>query len=206
MKKILFSIGILLLSGCTVLPSPKTNSTIYDFGVQQSQQTLKTFSPPDKIKSLQVTEISSPAWLNNTAIHYRLAYHNPAQFHAYANSRWAAAPAILLTQQVRNRIVANTHNQVINDNITARAEYVLYIELIEFSQVFDTTDASYVTVSLRTSLVERNSRKLLAQKSFHTTIDTPTANATGAVSALISASNQSIDELIEWLAQELPQS
>lgn len=206
MKKIQFIICILLLAGCTILPPPKATHAIYDFGVQQSQSTSEAFNPSNKIRSLQVTEMSAPAWLNNTAIHYRLAYHNPAQFHTYANSRWAAAPAVLLTQQIRNRIVANTRDQVINDNIIARAEYVLHIELIEFSQVFDTTDTSDVTVSLRASLIDRNSRKLLAQKSFNTTIKTPTANATGAVNALISTSNQSIDELIEWLTQELPPS
>ncbi|MBY0475525.1 MAG: ABC-type transport auxiliary lipoprotein family protein [Nitrosomonas sp.] len=196
---------ILFLTGCSVLHKPQSAISTYALGMPHLSLTEQV---PKQLqlhrRSLLITDATAPAWLDNTAIHYRLLYHNPAQSYAYASSRWIAAPATLLTQQIRNRIVTSTPEQVLKDSGTAKADYALQIELDEFTQLFDATDSSHVVVSLRVSLIERNSRKLFAQKDFSTIESTPSADAAGAVFALNSASKKLINELVNWLIVELP--
>ena len=192
------------LAGCVSFNKSQPRVSIYDFGMQQTQTTkLISQQALQHRKSLLIADATAPSWLDNNAIHYRLLYQNPTQSYTYASSRWIAAPAALLTQQIRNHIVASTSEQVIKDNSTAKADYALHIELEEFTQLFDTMDASHIVIGLRASLVERNTRKLLAQKDLSLAEKTPTADAAGAVFALSSASNQLINELVAWLTAEL---
>ena len=202
---LLLTLSAFLLTGCVAFNKSQSPVSIYDFGMQQTQTTkLISQQALQHRKSLLIADATAPSWLDNNAIHYRLLYQNPTQSYTYASSRWIAAPAALLTQQIRNHIVASTSEQVIKDNSTAKADYALHIELEEFTQLFDTMDASHIVIGLRASLVERNTRKLLAQKDLSLAEKTPTADAAGAVSALSSASNQLINELVDWLTAELP--
>lgn len=198
MKKSAFILGLLLLTGCTVIPRPDPSTAIYNFTVhafstkQPEQQRVKNG------KKILIAQITAPLWLDNPAIHYRLAYHNATQSYTYANSRWSSPPAFLLTQQIKQKIAADTHHLVIKDSSVAIAEYELHIEIEEFSQIFDTLTDSYVAIRFRASLVN-NAHRLIAQKIFSTTHTAATADAAGAVSGFTAASNQLVDELIEWL-------
>lgn len=204
-KFLILGIAICLISGCTVLPKPQQPVSIYDFGVQPSPLTKHLPEKSQQVrKSVLVADAAAPAWLDTTAIHYRLLYHNPTQTYTYASNRWIAAPAALLTQQLRHRIVTNTHEQVTKDFATAKTDFVLHIELEEFMQSFDTAADSHIAIGFRASLVERNTRKLIAQKDFNRSEKTASADAAGAVSAFSAASNRLIDELIDWLVAELP--
>ncbi|MER0204064.1 MAG: hypothetical protein DU480_09455 [Nitrosomonas sp.] len=195
---------ICLLPGCTVLHKSHPTA-VYDFGIQTPPSSQSPAQPAQlRRHSLLVADTTAPVWLDSKAIHYRLLYHNPAQSYTYANNRWIATPAALFTQQLRNRIAAGTQEQVIKDNSIATADHVLHTELKEFSQVFDTATDSRIVVGLRASLIERNTRKLLAQKDFNITAKAPSADAVGAVSALGAASNQLLNELVNWLAATLP--
>lgn len=201
---LLLILSLYLLTGCVAFNKSQSPISIYDFGMQQAQTTKQISQQSlQHRKSLLIADATAPSWLDNNAIQYRLLYHNPTQSHVYASSRWVAAPAALLTQQIRSRIVASTNEQVIKDNSTAKADYALHIELEEFTQLFDTVDTSHIVIGLRASLVERNTRKLLVQKDFSIKEKAPTADAAGAVSALSSASNQLINELVGWLTTEL---
>lgn len=189
-----------LLSGCATWHRSQPLVAIYDFGLPQSSPHSKNrLQPPQQRNSILIADATAPAWLNSTAIHYRLLYHNPTQSYTYAHSRWIATPAAILTQKIRSRIVTDTHEQVIRDSGTAKADYVLQIDLEDFLQVFDTTNDSHVVIGLRASLIERSSRHLLAQKDFSIKEKTPTADTVGAVFALSAASDQLINELISWL-------
>ncbi|MBL8500535.1 MAG: membrane integrity-associated transporter subunit PqiC [Nitrosomonas sp.] len=195
---------ICLLPGCTVMHKSHPTA-VYDFGIQTPPSSQPAVQPAQLRKnSLLVADTTAPVWLDSKAIHYRLLYHNPTQSYTYASNRWIATPAALFTQQLRNRIAAGTQEQVIKDNSIATADHVLHTELKEFSQVFDTATDSRIVAGLRASLIERNTRKLLAQKNFNITAKAPSADAAGAVSALSAASNQLLDELVNWLAATLP--
>ena len=76
---------------------------------------------------------------------------------------------------------------------------MLDIELKELVQLFETATDSHVVFGLRASLIERNSRKLLAQKDFSISEKAPSADAAGAVFAMSVASNHLLNELVDWL-------
>ncbi|WP_307931867.1 ABC-type transport auxiliary lipoprotein family protein [Nitrosomonas sp. sh817] len=202
LQSILF---ISLISGCTPLQKTPGAISTYDFGVlypsNMEMETATTQVPQSQFakKSLLIADVSSPAWLDNTAIHYRLMYHNPAQTFTYGNSRWIAAPAALFTQQLRDRIASRLNEYVIKDSSTAKTDRILDIELKELVHLFETTTDSHVAFGLRASLIERNSRRLLAQKDLSITAKAPSPDAAGAVSAISTASNRIINELIDWL-------
>ena len=191
------------IAGCTPLQKSPGAISTYDFGVlyPSTKETATTQTPQsqhDK-KSLLIADVTSPAWLDNTAIHYRLMYHNPTQTFMYGNSRWIASPAALFTQQLRNQIVSQLNEYVIKDSSAAKTDRTLDIELKELVHVFETATDSHVVFGLRASLIERNSRKLLAQKDFNISEKATSADAAGAVSAINTASNRLIGELVNWL-------
>ncbi len=195
---------IYLISACTVLPKPQATVSTYDFGSQPTSDTAQLPNQSNLMpKSILIANATTPSWLESTAIHYRLLYHNPTQTYAYANSRWIAAPAALFTQQIRNRIITDTLEFVTKDSATAKTDYVLHIELEEFMQLFDTADDSRIAIGFHASLIERNTRKLIAQKSFNRNEKTPSADAAGAVLAFSTTSNELINELVNWLSHEL---
>ena len=192
------------LAGCTITPQAQTPVAVYDFGLQQVTSTYDTSSQQRQLwTSLLIAEATSPVWLDSQAIQYRLAYRDPTQSYNYANNRWAASPATLLTHRIRNRIAAVTNDKVISTSDSARADFRLHLELEEFSQVFDAVDKSHVVIRLRASLVHRSSRSLQAQRNFSIKQAAPTANAAGAVQALTESSDKLIENLIDWLAEKL---
>jgi cholesterol transport system auxiliary component len=205
MKKTLLFV-MLLLTGCATAPHSQIPAAVYDFGLQSPADVpaASALSGQSQLMvSLLVAEATAPAWLDSQAIQYRLAYHDPAQTHSYANSRWVAAPAALLTQRIRSRITTVTNSGVVSAGDGVRADYALRLELEEFTQVFDTIEQSRAVVRLRASLVERSTRTLLAQRSFCVEQAAPTANATGAVRALTEAGDRLTGDLIDWLAAKL---
>ncbi len=194
-------IVILLLSGCAVTPT-NTPLTVYNFGLQQIPDTNNpAVHLTRKTPSILIADVTSPIWLDSQAIQYRLAYHNPMQLYTYANSRWAATPAAMLTLQIRNRILTETSNNVIKPGDGAQADYTLQIELNEFSQVFDSTDNSQATINLNASLINRKTRALIAQHHFNIQQKATTADAAGGAKALIEASHKLTKHLIDWVTK-----
>ncbi len=202
-KILIILISIIALSACSI--GPKTNTAIitYDFGLPISQQDAATKTSSTSVKNILVADVRSTHGLNNTMIKYRLAFNNPSRSYSYANNRWVAPPSQLLTQQLSHKIVTSTDYQVIKESSTARSDYVLHLELDEFTQVFETLDNSHAYINMRASLIERKSHVLVGQQTFNTQQYAPTADAAGAVSALIDGSNQLINEIVDWLINTL---
>jgi cholesterol transport system auxiliary component len=207
MRKFLFPIlAMMLIAGCAATRT-QAPVAIYDFGLQglsASPDAPDTPRQPRLSASLSVA-VTSPAWLDSPAIQYRLAYHDLARSYIYASNRWAAAPAALLTQRIKARVAAASNDGVVGASNGAQADYAVRLELEEFTQVFDTVDQSRAVVRLRASLIERSTRLLLAQRSFSMDQAAPAANAAGAVHALTEASDKLIGNLIDWLAEKLPE-
>ena len=199
MKKIVSLLGILLISGCTIIPKYEVTMATYNFTVESSTgNNLSDHSITKTGQKIHVPVVTAPLWLDTPAIHYRLAYHNDAQTMTYANSRWSAPPASLLTQRIKAKIAADTHHMVIKDSSVAIPKYALHIELEDFSHIFSSLTDSHVSVRFRASIVN-NAHQLVAQKTFGTTQLSTDANAAGAVKAFTMACNQLINELVEWL-------
>jgi cholesterol transport system auxiliary component len=125
---------------------------------------------------------------------YRLAYKDTARLQPYADSRWAAPPAALLTLRLRQAIAA----QMPEAGGDAR-QYEVRVALEEFSQIFDAPGSSHVLLRASAKLISADDRSTFAEHTFAIEKKTPTADAQGAVSALTQASDEFIKELAHWL-------
>jgi len=188
--------GILL--GCSIGPGATQQPATYDLGPSRGA----TGANPGIPAVLLVPEVGAPAWLSGYGIVYRLNYENPARTQTYALSRWAAPPAELLTQRLRSQFAAAS-NGVTTRADAARADYLLRVELEDFSQGFDAPGSSRTVLRARASLVNLANRALVAQRAFAVDRVTSSPDAAGAVGALGAASNEFVEALVAWTAERL---
>ena len=190
-------LSLAVLAGCAIGPQSRDGIANYDFGLPRSDKEVN----PRLQHDLVVAVVSAPAWMENAGIYYRLAYQDATRPQAYAQSRWVMPPAALLGQRLRASIARASKAGVFAPADGVRADYTLRLELEEFSQVFDAADKSRAVVLLRASLI-RN-RGLVAQQSFGIERAAATPNAEGGVRALIAASDEAGNGLIDWLTANM---
>ena len=199
---ILLNILFLALSGfvagcASILPEKRDAPALFDLGPPRAY----AISNPGIDAVVLIAPAAASAWLDSSGMQYRLAYQDAARAEAYAQHRWVSAPASLFTQQVRARFAAASRG-VVTVQDGAKADYALRLELDDFSQRFDSAQASRAVVRLRASLIDLNTRALLAQQHFNA--ERPAApNAPGAAQALAAASDGVIEELLAWATQRL---
>ena len=168
---------------------------VFDFGPPVAQTTEAKIIRA----SVMLQGFTAPAWLDTMALGYRLAYQEPARQRAYANSRWAGTPAALLTQRLRARLAAASEGGVIAGG-GVRADYLLQLELDEFSHVFDTAERSRGLLVVRATLVSQARHALIAQRTFTIERNAASADAIGGVHALVAASDALMEALVAWTA------
>jgi cholesterol transport system auxiliary component len=190
-------LSLALLAGCALGPQTREGVVSYDFGVARTDKDVN----PRLQQDLVVAAVSAPAWMDNSGIYYRLAYQDATRPQAYALSHWVMSPAALLGQRLRASIARASKAGVFTPGDGVRAGYMLRLELEEFSQVFDTADRSRAVLQLRASLMRQ--REVVAQQSFNLERAAATPNAEGGVRALIAASDDAGERLIDWLAANL---
>jgi cholesterol transport system auxiliary component len=189
-------LSVAVLAGCAI-PQARDGIANYDFGLPRSDKE----AAPRLQHDLVVAAVSVPAWMDNSGIYYRLAYQDATRPEAYARSRWVMPPAALLGQRLRASIARASKAGVFASADGVRADYTLRLELEEFSQVFDAADKSRAVVRLRASLI-RN-RGIVVQQGFGIERASATPNAEGGVRALIAASDEAGNSLIDWLAANM---
>lgn len=190
---------LLLLALCAcVSPGPTTPPpTHYDFGLAGPPLPVAAPFPG----SLAVADVGAPEWISGEGIIYRLAYQNAARPAAYSRSRWVAPPAALLSQRLRQRLANVAAGGVMQQASGVPHEYVLHVELEEFSQVFDAPQQSRAVVRVRASLIETKGA-LLAQETF--SAERPARpDAVGAAMSLREATDAVIEALAAWLLREV---
>jgi cholesterol transport system auxiliary component len=190
-------LSLAVLAGCAIGPQARDGIANYDFGLPRSDKE----TGPRLQYDLVVAAVTAPAWMDNSGIYYRLSYQDATRPQAYAQSRWVMAPAALLSQRLRASMARASTAGVFAPTDGARADYTLRLELEEFSQVFDAADKSRAMVRLRAILI-RN-RGLVAQQSFAVERAAATPNAEGGVRALIAASDEAGNGVIDWLAAHM---
>jgi len=186
------------LPGCSIGPHATEQPATYDLGSPLGQAPANPAIPA----VLFVPEVGAPAWLTGQGIVYRLNYENSARMQAYSLSRWTASPPELLTQRLRSRVAAASSGVTTRAD-GVRADYLLRVELEDFSQSFDTPQASRVALRARASLVSLPNRALVAQRAFALEQAAPSPDAPGAVKALGAASDEFMDLLIEWTKERI---
>ena len=186
---------LLCLGACSIAPQTRDVAT-YDFGPAAPAK-----AEPRIALNLTVSEVGAPLWMENANLYYRLAYADAARPLAYANSRWVMPPAALLTQRLRASLQQASKAAVLSPADGVRTDYVLRLDLEEFTQVFDSTEKSRGVLRLNARLVR--GRELAAQQSFSLEAPAPSANAEGGVRALSAAGDEAGRRLADWLAANM---
>lgn len=153
--------------------------------------------------TLRVARIEMPVWLEGTGLYYRLAYRNDNAIATYANSDWAAPPAGMLEQRLRNTLADGGWRAVVGPGGTTQADFTLHVRLDDFSQVFTSPGESFGVLDAAVTVVDAN-EAVIAQRHFDFRVAAPTANAAGGVKALDAASRDFARQLRDWLAARQP--
>jgi len=125
---------------------------------------------------------------DSTDMHYRLAYRDVAELHAFVQSRWAAAPAELYRKQLLRAA----------DGAAGRC--TLEVELHEVTQVFLSKESSEALLELRARLADGNAT--LAEKRLRIAQPGAGGAAAAGAAAMAKATDRSIAELAAWIAAE----
>jgi len=197
MLRIVLVVSLAWLAGCAITPQSRDGIASYDFGLSRAEKEAS----PRLRHNLLVAALTAPAWMDNSGMYYRLAYQDATRPQAYAQSRWVMPPAALLGQRLRASIARANQAAVFTPADGVRADYTLRLELDEFSQVFDAPDKSRAVLRLRASLIR--DRGVVAQQGFSVERAAATPNAEGGVQALIAASDEAGNSLIDWLVANM---
>jgi cholesterol transport system auxiliary component len=175
------------LGGCVGTGRQKMPAAIYDFGAPAQDVGDAPARTPARRLAL---DVAAAAWLDSPGIDYRLAYADPLERSRYADSRWAAPPALLLAAQLRRKIGFAA--------VDVAAECLLRVELQEFSQVFTAPRTSHGVAQGQVSLID-GKRRLIASRAFGIVRPARQPDAAGGVQALVEAGDELGRQLDVWL-------
>ena len=126
-------------------------------------------------------EVRAPAWLDGSAMIYRLAYADAAQWREFSQARWVAPPAGLLERRLQRLLGYGAAGK--------RDGCLLRLELDEFSQVFTAPHRSHALLQVRARWFDAG-RKPLQVKTLRIEQPVPedrAADAQSGVAALVEA-------------------
>lgn len=203
------SAAALVLAACSALPTPPTQPVRYDLGltdtaVPQANAAAPGVTPPP----LVLAEVQTPAGADNsTAMFYRLGYADHQEQRAYQGARWSLPPAQMLEQRLRTRLALERPVLTEKDNLSIspndpRPLGLLRLEMVEFSQVFDSAQSSQAVVRIRASLIAQDRRGgnvLLGQQLFSAQTPASTGDAAGGARAMAASVNNLSTQLSSWL-------
>jgi cholesterol transport system auxiliary component len=195
MRRLAAFAAALALAAC--VNNPPLKPAEYDFGPAAATPE----GSPRLQREITVASVTAPVWLDSPALVYRLAYRDASQSRSYVESRWVAPPKELFTARLRQRLGAANPSGVLSPADGVRTAVTLRVELLEFSQIFDSPDRSHALVRVRAVLVADG--RLIAQTTYSAEQPAPSANAAGGAQALATAADATIDRLINWSANAL---
>jgi cholesterol transport system auxiliary component len=179
-KLLLVAAALMLLGGC----SNRANQTLrtYDFGLASDANRPAI--------NVDIRPVESPEWLDRPEMLYRLAYRDPNVLEPYAMSRWAGTPAAMLTLKLR---------QTLGGADPRSAGCVLTVYLEEFSQVFDSEEASRAVLYARAHLREAGPRRRNESTALRLEDATPTPDAAGGAKTFSELAEEFTRRLGDWV-------
>ena len=185
MKTITALLTALALSACSLAPTAPTRA-VYDLGPSPAGPAA------GGTLAWRLTDVTAPPWLASEGIAYRLAFQQAQRLEHYRDSAWAAPPAALLTQRLRQQLAAVQAPA----GCAGRPAALLAVNLDEFEQVFSSASSSQVVLRVHATLWSTGT----AQQQ-HWRIERPAPpDAPGAVRALALAVDDWLPQLAVWLA------
>lgn len=170
------------LSACSLAPT-STPKAVYDLGPAPAAPAA------GGALAWRVTEVSAPPQLSSEGIAYRLAFQQAQRLEHYRDSLWAAPPAALLTQRLREQLAGVP-------GCAGKPTALLTVHLDEFEQVFASPASSQAVLRLHATLWPAGG----AAVQQHWRIERSAApDAPGAVSGLAQAVDEWLPQLAAWL-------
>lgn len=184
MRRLAALLATALLGACSLAP-PMPPKAVYDLG--PGAAITATGGP----LAWRIADVTAPPWLASEGIAYRLNFQQAQQLAHYRDSAWAAPPAALLTQRLRQRLAATP-------GCTGRAPALLAVHLDEFEHQFTSATDSQARLRLTATLWPASGAAAQQQA---WSLDRPaTPDATGAVRGLARAVDDWLPQLANWLA------
>lgn len=195
------------LAGCSALPTPPQSPARYDLG---SPPALTGSTQP--LSPVAITDIQAPLQADGaTHLHYRLAYNNTHELHAYAHARWSLPPSQMVQQRLREhlsqggRVVLSAEQGALAASIQGRQVPALRLALEEFSHNFSAPDQSTGWVRIRATLVNPAPQGdlLLAQQVFEARVPAEESNAASGAKALATGVDLIGQQMVQWVKTKL---
>src|SRR5215469_4675862 len=194
MRQLALVLVLCVFSGCSLMASKATPKTEFDFGPETD---ARSDSPALSEAQLVIFDVTAPAWMDGTAMYYRLAYQNAAVPLPYAESEWVMSPAAVITERLSSSAAGHAECGARLVSVHTAEVYTLHSELLEFEQIFDAPDRSHGVLRLRATL---EGEGVWTQRTFAIDRPAPTPNAAGGVAALAECSQELARLLEEWVS------
>lgn len=179
----------LWLCACGMLPQPPASPALHDFG-------LPVGAPAVTLAGGQVAvaPVSSPSWLANSRIRYRLLFDEPARLRAYAQNEWIAPPAELMTARLR---LAFGNPDFAVAGAPGEPAYRLEVELLDFEQVFDTAHSARSNLRAVVSLRSTKDGRVLGPRLFDVSMAS-SPSVRGAIDSGGAAVERLVAQIVLW--------
>ncbi|MDR7335922.1 ABC-type transport auxiliary lipoprotein family protein [Roseateles asaccharophilus] len=182
MRHLLALFTTLALSACSLAPTVPPKA-IYDLGPAPATQAS------GGSLAWRIADVTAAPWLATEGIAYRLNFQQAQRLEHYRDSAWAAPPAALLTQRLRQQLAASP-------GCPGRAPALLAVHLDQFEQQFASAGDSRAQLRLHATLWSAGGGA--RQQAW--VLERPAApDAEGAARGLALAVDDWLPQLTSWL-------
>ncbi len=193
---------LLALGGCSALrPTATPQPTFYALDMQAASQ-RPLLRVPDSAPTLLVLPTRAAAGFDSQRIIY---LRQPHQVEYFAHSEWVDAPARMLGQLLVAELQARgAFRAVASSAGAASGELRLDTEIIRLQHEFQ-SQPSRVRFTLRATLVDDRTRRVLAWREFDALAPAPSEDPYGGVVAANQAVHTALQELAAFCVETLRQ-
>lgn len=182
---LLLAAATLALAACSLTPTAPPRA-VYDLGPSTAP-----VAPAGPV-AWRIADVTAAPALAGDGIAYRLAFQQAQRLEHYRDSAWAAPPAALLTQRLRERLATPPA-------CAGRPAPLLTVHLDEFEQVFTSPTASQVVLRVHATLWPAGSGAPAVQQPWRVERPAPSPDASGAVQGLALAVDEWLPQMAAWL-------
>lgn len=184
--------------GCANVVERPARAAEYDLGPAPTAPGTEPVSA-QPVLVLELLQAAGP--LEDAGMLYRLDYQDTHQLRAYTASRWSAPIALLvrsrLAQLLTPRFTVLAPSEAARrTRIAGEADRLLRLELLDFSQRFESPERSFGEVRLRATATRNGS---VGQRTFTARQPAARADAASGVQALARALEDVARQLGDWL-------
>ncbi|HEY0955976.1 MAG TPA: ABC-type transport auxiliary lipoprotein family protein [Roseateles sp.] len=186
MKRAATLLAALALTACSLAPTVPPKA-VYDLG--PGAVSAASGGP----LAWRIADVTSPPWLASEGIAYRLSFQQAQRLEHYRDSAWAAPPAALLTQRLRQQLAATP-------GCAGRGPALLSVNLDQFEQQFTSATDSRAQLRLHATLWPAGGGT--ARQQAWTLERASAPDAAGAVRGLAQAVDDWLPQLAAWLTAD----